>query len=153
MKKSRLLLKSFLLIPLLFVSGCETGMSLFPGIAAYYLNLEDLSEDAYNGDVHGDTVTFAIYPNVDGGKLFSEDIVGTCDITVKYADASFSLDTGSNWTTPENLYGIRFAFKKATEVGEMDYLEGKYTITPDASKVKVNVYNVRITSIYGHMKA
>ena len=149
--------KLVLLTAALFAfSGCQNtakGIALTTENAATYIDLARMSENTINAEVNGVTVSFSLYPNVEGGKLFSENITGKCSFTVKYSDGSATqtLPPQINWSEASEVNNVSFVYKKG-EGDRMDSLEASYTFTNDNRYVQATVYNLKITEISGNMK-
>lgn len=145
------LLKSLFLVSALFaISACNTqqGAKLTVENASTYL--EPLKENVGNANFDASTISFNIYPSQEAGKLFSSDIKGKCNLTYKYATGLL------NWSEPVEVKDVAFAYKEGgkDESGEerLDSLFGSFSYQSEEKPGVVNVYNIVITEISGHMK-
>ncbi len=144
------LIKPFVLLSsALLIAGCVNnakGAELTLKNANEYL--ASLKEGEMNGNYIKGKVTFHIYPNSGKGKLFSPDIKGKCDIKVKYFVSSY-------YTEAYEYKGVAFTYKEGgkSESGSsmMDYLEGVFTPKEKFEITGVNVYDLKVTEISGHM--
>ena len=148
------LYKSLVLASSLFlVAGCANqGAELTLDNVNKYV--ESLKLDEVNASFTDTTITFHIEPNVATGKLFSSDIKGVCNVTVKFLLGTTS-DLKFNWSDPYIYTQIPFTYKEGgmSESGFKinDYLEASFTYSVDFSFNMVNVYNLNVTEISGHM--
>ena len=148
------LYKSIVLVGSLFlVTGCANqGAELNLDNANQYL--EPLKENEGNADFNETTVTFHINSNVETGKLFSKDIRGKCNVSVKYL-LGLTSDIKFIWSDPYSITDVSFVYKEGStsESGFKinDYLEASFAYSVDFSFKAVNVYNLNVTEISGHM--
>ncbi len=148
------LYKSIVLVGSLFlVTGCANqGAELNLDNASRYL--EPLKENEGNADFNETTVTFHINSNVETGKLFSKDIRGKCNVSVKYL-LGLTSDLKFIWSDPYSITDVSFVYKEGStsESGFKinDYLEASFAYSVDFSFQAVNVYNLNVTEISGHM--
>lgn len=148
------LYKSIVLVSSLFlVTGCANqGAELNLDNASQYL--EPLKENEGNANFNETTVTFHINSNAETGKLFSNDIRGKCNVNVKYL-LGLTSDLKFIWSDPYSITDVSFAYKEGStsESGFKmnDYLEASFTYSVDFSFNMVNVYNLNVTEISGHM--
>lgn len=148
------LYKSIVLVSSLFlVTGCANkGAELNLDNASQYL--EPLKENEGNANFNETTVTFHINSNVETGKLFSNDIRGKCNVSVKYL-LGLTSDLKFNWSDPYSISDVSFVYKEGStsESGFKinDYLEASFAYSVDFSFQAVNVYNLNVTEISGHM--
>ena len=148
------LYKSIVLVSSLFlVTGCTNqGAELNLDNASQYL--EPLKENEGNANFNETTVTFHINSNAETGKLFSNDIRGKCNVSVKYL-LGLTSDLKFIWSDPYSITDVSFAYKEGStnESGFKmnDYLEASFTYSVDFSFKAVNVYNLNVTEISGHM--
>lgn len=137
---------------MLFATGCTTnqGVALTVDNASTYI--EPLVENTGNADFDASSKTIKVhlYPSVAQGKLFSSDIKGKCSLSIKYGSGFF------DWSEPEQYSNVAFAFKTGgtgeSGTKQADYLEASFTYTYTGEFGFVNVYNVTITEISGHMQ-
>lgn len=147
--------KPFVLLASMFlVAGCTNtakGAALTVENANEYLAA--FKEGEGNANFNDGKVSFNINPNSEKGKLFSPDIKGKCDIKVKYClgIVNFQFD----WSEPYEYKGVEFAYKEGgtNESGfkNMDTLEGVFTASVEFEYQAVNVYDLKVTEISGHM--
>ena len=108
-----------------------------------------------NGDFNGTTVSFKMYPNATGGKLFYSDIKGKCTVTVRYLKGME--DFKFVWSDPVEVKDIAFAYEAGgtDESGnkQADSLAASFTYSVSFTFSGVNVSNLRIDEITGHMHA
>ena len=132
-------------------AGCSSsnqGAALTVENAPEYI--QPLEEGVLNASYQGNTVTFRLYPNSNKGKLFSSDISGKCTVTVKYMIGVFV------WSDPYTVTDVAFTYKAGGTEGEYkqaDYLEASFTKDVGLEYTGVNVYNLNVTEITGHMQA
>ena len=146
--------KSLVLVSSLFlVTGCvNQGAELTLDNANKYL--EPLKQDEGNANFTDTTITFHINSNVETGKLFSSDIKGVCNVQAKFL-IGLTSDLKFIWSDPYTFNQIPFVYKEGStsESGLKinDYLEASFTYSVDFSFNMVNVYNLNVTEISGHM--
>lgn len=138
-------------------SGANQGVKLTLENAKDYLQYPVENQGNANFDEDAKTVSFKIYPNSEKGKLFSSDITGKCNISVKYA-TGYDIGTGFIWSETYEQKGVALSFKAGgtnPDSGSemMDALEGTFTYTVEFNFSVVNVFNLEVTEISGHMKA
>lgn len=140
---------------MLFATGCATnqGVALTVSNASTYI--EPMVENTGNAnfDAPSKKVTFHLYSNSASGKLFSSDIKGKCSLSVKFGRGLLPIE----WSEAEEHTNVEFVYKEGGTSAEgykqADYLEGSFTYTYDGDFGLVNVYNVTVTEISGHMQA
>ena len=144
------LLKTLLLTSsILLMSGCGTnqGAALTVDNATTYL--EPLQENEGNANFDATNVYFNIYPNSTAGKLFSSDIKGKCSVSFKYATGFL------DWNDPIEVKDIVFEYKAGgtSEGGikQFDSLAASFVHNVTGEFGVVNVYNLKVTEISGHM--
>jgi len=148
------LFKSIVLLSSVFLAaGCANqGAELNLDNANQYL--EPLKENEGNANFNETTITFHINSNVETGKLFSSDIRGKCNVSVKYL-LGLTSDLKFIWSDPYSITDVSFTYKEGntSESGFKinDYLEASFTYSVDFSFNMVNVYNLNVTEISGHM--
>lgn len=138
------------------LAGCTTsqGAELTVENASTYL--APLQETVLNASFNTDakTVSFTIEANPVSGKLFSSDIKGKCSVSVKYMKG-INPDLTIIWSDPYIVNDIAFAYKEG-ETGESgykraDYLGASFSYSVDFEFTGVNVYNLQVSEISGHM--
>ena len=150
------LFKAIVILSSVFLAaGCvNQGAELNVNNASEYLEALKENEGNANFDSAAKTVTFHISPSSAKGKLFSSDIKGKCDVTAKYL-LGFTTDFKFDWSEPIEYKDVEFAFKEGgtSESGykNADYLEAKFSYSVDFEFTMVNVYNLKVTEISGHM--
>lgn len=148
------LLKSIVLLSSVFlVAGCvNQGAKLNVENAKEYL--EPLKENEGNGNFDSSKITFHISPSSAKGKLFSSDIKGKCNVNVKYL-LGVSSDFKFIWSDPYEYNAVEFAYKEGgtNELGykNADYLEASFSYSVGFTFQAVNIYNLNVTEISGHM--
>ena len=147
--------KSLLLASSLFMLiGCNANQGAALSVDNANTYLEPLVENEGNGNFDAATVSFRINPNVHAGKLFSPDIKGKCNVSVKYL-LSYSLETGFEWSDSYEIKDVAFTYKEGgtSESGlkTVDYLAASFSYSVDFTFSMVNVYNLNVTEISGHM--
>ena len=138
-------------------SGANKGATLSLENAKDYLAYPEEGVGNANFDADAKTVTFNIYPNSGKGKLFSSDIQGKCNISVKYC-LSFIPGSGFVWSDPYEMTNVALTYKAGeinpdTGSQSLDSLQGTFTYEVDFSFSFVNVFNMTVTEISGHMQA
>lgn len=138
-------------------SGANKGATLSVQNAKDYLAYPEEGIGNANFDTDAKTVTFNIYPNSAKGKLFSSDIQGKCNISVKYC-LEYIPGSGFVWSDPYEMTNVALAYKAGetnpdTGSQTLDSLQGTFTYDVDFSFSVVNVFNMTVTEISGHMQA
>lgn len=143
----------FLMCSLFLATGCgtKTGAKLSLDNAKDYL--QPLVENEGNASFDEKRITFGIYPNNAKGKLFSSDIKGKCNVSVKYM-TGLSSDFKFIWSDPYEIKDVEFAYKEGAKSGDsqqVDYLQASFEYNVDFKFSTVNVFNLQVTEISGHM--
>lgn len=149
------LTKTLLLLSSLTVlSGCRANQGAALTVENAKSYFKAFNENEGNANFNDKNVIFNIYPGDEKGKLFSPDIKGKCNITVKYLKG-MTADLKFDWSDPVTVNGVEFKYKEGdtSESGfkMADSLEGVFEYNVDYSFSAVNVYNLEVTEISGHM--
>lgn len=148
------LFKSIVLLSSVFLAaGCvNQGAELNVNNASEYL--QALVEGEGNANFNDTTVTFHISPSSAKGKLFSPDIKGKCNVSAKYL-LGLTSDFKFIWSDPIEYADVAFAYKEGgtgdSGIKYADYLEASFAYSVDFSFSAVNVFNLSVTEISGHM--
>ena len=142
--------KSLMLACSLFAfSACTTNQGIALTVENASTYLKALNEGEGNANFTKEEITFYIYPNSTAGKLFSPDIKGKCNLSYKYSTGFF------NWSQEFEAKDVSFVYYEGetSESGfkNVDSLKATFPnpITIDIGMI--NVYNVVVTEISGHM--
>ena len=138
-------------------AGANQGAKLTLENAKDYLQYPVENQGNADFDEDAKTVTFKIYPNSGKGKLFSNDITGKCNVSVKYG-TGYEIGSGFIWSETYEMKDIALSFKAGgtnpdTGSEMLDALEGTFNYSVEFNFSLVNVFNLELTEISGHMKA